>query len=293
MLFFVILLFLLTFLLKYRVECYENRFDNVGNIGNLICQYYYNYVKSILEKKDFIMESDNEFIKLFPKNIIFNKEIYNKLNEQNIEKLNTEYYDMSFWDIKTIEQKKIHDIMKPYMYDIFNTAFINNKLKKKSEVPIIHFRCADTPFIRHKDYYFQNYRYFKKAIEEIKSKIKFEKIILLSCSTHQSELKNQESCKKYSELLKNELNEYNIDIQCGNIVDDFIKMFYAPAVISTISSFSFMSGFFGGGIFIIPSSIKNNGEIEELASEYKGFNILHDRVSDYHNIDEVYNILSE
>ena len=30
------------------------------------------------------MDSDNEFIKLFPKNIIFNQDIYNKLNEQNI-----------------------------------------------------------------------------------------------------------------------------------------------------------------------------------------------------------------
>jgi len=288
----ILLLFLLTFKHRKEKEGYENRFENVGNIGNLICDYYYNYVMCILQKKDFEWFSDNEFIKLFPKKIIFNEDIYNKLKEKKIEyETYKDHHSLSFWNNKTNEQKIIHEIMQPYMYNIFNTAFVNSNLKTKVDYPIIHFRCADTPFMKHQDYYFQNYNYFKKGMEEIKQKVKFDKIVILSCSTHQSTVGIQKACATYSHLLKEALNEYKVEIQCGNIVEDFVKMFYAPAVISTISSFSYMSGFFGGGVFIIPSSITNNREIDELDSHYKGFNILHDSVSDYHNIDEVYKLL--
>ena len=71
-------------------------------------------------------------------------------------------------------------------------------------------------------------------------------------------------------------------------------MFYAPAVISTISSFSFMSGYFGNGIYIQPSMMQNDNEsCLDCNNPYKGYNIPHNKVSEYHNVDEVYKLLIE
>jgi len=295
LLFIIILFLLVTVFNLYSYENYDNRFEKVGNIGNQLCEYYCDYVKAILQKKDFTSQSENEFIKLFPKTLPFNQEIYNKLKEKNIQyETYKDFPSDSFWYNRTNERVIIHDIMKPYMHQIFNKAFIDHNLQKKVDDPIIHFRCADTPFIRNNDYTFQKYSYFKKALNELKEKIHFDKVVILSCSTHLSSKENQESCKQYSILLKNELKDYNVEIECGGIVDDFIKMFYAPAVVSTISSFSFMAGFFGKGVFIVPAAVNfDKEELDEITSEYKGFHIQHDKVKDYHNIDEVYKLLSE
>ena len=103
--------------------------------------------------------------------------------------------------------------------------------------------------------------------------------------------KNIESCNKYAEHLKAQLNNYNPEIKCGTNVDDFVSMFYAPLVISTQSSFSFMSGYFGNGIYVEPNSMYMNKECSDCETEYKNYNIPHNMVDDYHNIDEVYKLL--
>ena len=259
----------------------------------------FKYFISILDKKDFIsdtkstyngkyVEKKYEFIESLPKKIIFNEEINNKLIETNI---NFEYYknvpSLDFWGIHSLEKHKIHSIMKPYMNIIFNDSFTKLGLNTVGKVPIIHFRCADTPFIKISNYHFQKYDFFKDALK----KYDFNKVIILSCTKHLSSNEDKESCMKYAELLKEQLNEYNPEIKCGTNTDDFVSMFYAPLVISTISSFSFMSGYFGNGIYIQPNMMMNNAECNDCPSEYKGYNIPHDKVNDYHEIDEVYKLL--
>ena len=288
---------------------YNNKenYENINiDIGNTLSDYYYNLVVSILEKKDFdytdksyynnsnVTNNKNEFIKAFPHYIPFNETIYNeflknKININTIRRL----VGVAFWGVNKSELGKIHIIMKPVMNKIFNDTFVKLKLKKNVKYPIIHFRCADTPFIKHDMYFFQKYVFFKNALTEIESKIgKITNITILSCADHLSNKKDKAACTKYAELLKKELSNYNTEIKCNSNVDDFVSMFYAPAVISTISSFSFMAGYFGNGIFIEPNSgIEEESPELECGINYKGCNIPHNKVDDYHDINEVYKLL--
>jgi len=269
-----------------NVESFENVTIHIGNVFSV---YYYRYFMSILKKEDFHYENNETFINLFPKFIPFNEELFNKLNNINIKYENyINYEDVAFWTSDTKDKQNIHSIMKSYMNKIMNDTFVKNNLQKEVKYPIIHFRCADTPFVKHPQYYFQKYKYFKDSIDSLPN---FNKIIILSCNSHLSSEENKNSCNQYVELLKEQLNEYNPEIQCGTNVDDFISMFYAPAVISTQSSYSFMSGFFGNGKYIQPNFMNNNEECSTCETEYKGYNIPHNIVNDYHNIDEVYKLL--
>ena len=293
----LILVFILFFLKKKSKENYENiKID----IGNTLSDYYYKYFISILKKENFEYISENvfnqnteikktnNFIDSFPKRINFNEEIFNKLKTRNI---NYEKYkdhmSVGFWISDSREKQIIHSIMKPYMNKIFDETYSKMNLNKNQEYPIIHFRCADTPFVKHTHYYFQKYDYFKNILK----KYDYKKIIILSCTSHLSNEKNIESCNKYAEHLKAQLNIYNPEIKCGTNVDDFVSMFYAPLVISTQSSFSFMSGYFGNGIYVEPNSMYMNKECSDCETEYKNYNIPHNMVDDYHNIDEVYKLL--
>jgi hypothetical protein len=268
----------------------KENFENVSiNIGNILCVYYYNYFISILKKEHFYYKNDDSFINLFPKFIPFDQKISNDFDENNItyEKYKN-YDDVSFWGSETKEKQMIHTIMKPSMNQIMNSVFQENRLQKEVKYPIIHFRCADTPFIKQRHYYLQKYKYFKDALKSVK---KFDKIIILSCNTHLSSEKNEKSCGEYTNLLKEQLAEYNPIVECGTNVDDFISMFYAPLVISTQSSFSFMAGFFGNGTYIQPNFMDENKECNDCDSKWKGYSISHEMVNDYHQIEEVYKLL--
>jgi hypothetical protein len=289
----IILILLIIYTSYISYESYENAPIDIGNVLSI---YYYNLVSSILKKEDFNYSNEAIFIKDFPKFIKFNETIYNEFINNNItidDIVNIE--NSAFWNTQTYKLQKIHYIMKPTINKIFDDTFKSLNLKKEIKYPIIHFRCADTPFIKHKHYYFQKYRYFDESIKEIENKIgKITDITILACFDHLSNNENKSACNIYSTKLKEHLNNYNIHIECNSNVDDFVSMFYAPAVISTISSFSFMSGFFGNGIYIQPNTmINNNEECSECDNKYKGYNIPHNKVNDYHNIDEVYKLLIE
>jgi hypothetical protein len=286
----VVVVFVINHFKRKNRKKFKENFENVSiNIGNILCVYYYKYFISLLKKEHFYYENNDSFINLFPKFIQFDQEISNLLDEKKItyEKYKN-YDDVSFWGSETKEKQIIHDIMKPYMNKIMTSVFEDNKLKKEVKYPIIHFRCADTPFIKQRHYYLQKYKYFKDVLESVP---KFDKIIILSCNTHLSSKKNEESCGEYTHLLKDQLKEYNPEIECGTNVDDFISMFYAPVVISTQSSFSFMAGFFGNGTYIQPNFMDENKECNDCESKWRGYSISHEMVDDYHQIKEVYKLL--
>lgn len=164
--------------------------------------------------------------------------------------------------------------------------------------PVIHFRCADTPFIRHPRYHFQKYEFYKTALNKIKNdkNISYDKVILLSCTSHNSNDKNKTCCNTYSNSLSSYLKyiNYNSIIECKTYVEDFATLFYAPAVISIGSSYSFMSGFFGNGIFI------SGGHLEEIDDTHKctscddwlltNYDIKHKNIDDYY---DTYNVIAK
>ncbi len=300
----VILLIILVIILLNPSS--TDNFENINtNMGNHLADYYYYLFLSILQKKDFkYNESPYTFLKSLPTYIPFddNIDIYNKLSDNNIKYDDyKDYAWLSFWECKNKNSEIIHSIMKPLMNKIIKTALIENQLKKNVSNIIIHFRCADTPFIKSHHYHFQRYQYFKDILDNLKNQTlndNLNSITILTSNKWLSNEKQQKTCSIYVLKLKEYLESigYSVNIDdTGDNLDDFAKMFFAPVIISTHSSFSFMSGYFGEGIYRQPTFIIND---EEQCTDcgdfvYKGYNIKHQDIDDYHNINKVSELLNK
>jgi hypothetical protein len=280
-------------------------------LGNVVSSYFFHLVKSILKKKDFNVsdtpgtlldsEKEKDFIKHFPKHLPYKyDDIYDKLLSAGI---SSQYFDshsdeLAMWTINDKETETIWIIIKPIVQSILDDAFQKSDLVKTVNVPVIHFRCADVPFARHFVYHFQKYAFYKDALKDISSKItKFNSVQISYCNDHNSSEENKTSCDIYIKSLCDYLLSigYDSTIKCQSSLDDFATLYYAPAVISTGSSFSFMSGFFGKGIFI-SAGHQNEGEVQaESVGEwlYKGYNVMHSEISDYHDTANVIKKLYE
>jgi len=274
-----------------------------SQLGNYLSTYFHQLGKSILLKQDFSCKSpDITFVKYLPNYIKYEyDDIYNDFIKNGITEtmFNTTYNcPECAWFVDDKKKETFWLSMKPLVHKLIDDALTKANLKIVVDMPTIHFRCADTPFIKHSQYHFQRFSFFKQAINDLQNKMgtSIAKILLLSCNFHNSTTKEQDSCNKYANLLKTYLEDigYSIEIQCDSAERDFATLFYSPAVISSGSSFSFMSGFFGDGIFI------SGGHIEENSADtchncgdwlYKGFDIKHSAVLDYYNTDLVGKLL--
>jgi len=157
--------------------------------------------------------------------------------------------------------------------------------------PIIHFRCSDVPFEKNNHYPLQKFQYYYDSIKEIKSKgINVDEIMILYNNTHRSNDKNGATCNTYVEMLREYIRQ-NLNIHTKvysrSSLEDFADIFYAPAVISTSGSFSFMSGFFGDGYFIAPCVIDENLDVENISWLKTKYMIHHNIVNDFYDIDEI------
>jgi len=274
-------------------------FENINeNIGNYLSAYYHNLFLSILNKKDFKYNSSNSlFLNKLPTFLSYDKysDIRDKLILENIKYNDYEKYDsLSFWEFKNKNSEIIHSIMKPVIHKIIEDSLTSSGLKHESNNIIIHFRCADTPFLKSHHYHFQKYKYFKDALSQYDNK----NVLILTNNKHGSTEEEQKSCDIYTSKLAEYIKSigYKVNIESGTNVDDFSKMFFSrDGVISTGSSFSFMAGYFGNGKYIQPT-VTDRSNIEQCLEcsdfIYKGYNINHSDVKDYNNIEQVYKLLT-
>ena len=302
---FVTILILSNILLIIQFRQNLENFENVGlDIGNAMCSYFYKLGLSILKKEDFNNNnhygseySNHFFFKSLPQFIKYEyDDIYDDLTSKDITIDNFgNIWDLSVWEIINNQRYEFWNCMKPLIHKILDDTFKKCDLVKKVDNPIIHFRCADTPFSKHEGYNFQYYSFFKDSLKKISTKLnkKYDKVNIMSCSFHHSGKTEQDSCGVYAKSLQDYLKEigYDSDIICNSNIDDFATIFYAPAVISTYSSFSFMSGFFGKGTFISTEFLEGKkcdkcGDFTEY-----GYNLMHNQVDDYNNTDVVINLL--
>jgi len=281
-------------------------FVNINaDIGNVMFVYYYNLVIAILEQRDFIYEpehiqynnvkdipvKDVPFVKNLAKIVPFNKDIFDRITALGA---TTEIFKQLYWcDVCWSTNNNITYgiavILKPTVQKIMEDAFIASDMVKDVDTPVIHFRCADTPFIRNDAYHFQKYRFFKDALDDLESENR--SVILMNCSSHLSQNREKDICATYADSITDYLKEegYTATRVCGDNLDDFATLFYAPAVISTASSFSFMSGFFGKGQFISTSHEPDaNTPVCEDCKEFRhGYNLYHNDVPDYYDVEDV------
>ena len=294
----IILIILIIFLIIPKVYEY---YDNIKlDIGNQISAYFFHLGLAILQKKNFVNNEKNShknnfFFQSLPSHIKYEfDDIYNCLSSKGIKYENfSSIWDIAAWEIEENDRYYFWKCMKPLIHKILNETFKKCGLEKKIKYPIIHFRCADTPFNYHPSYHFQYYSFFTNALDKLNKK--YDKILLMSCSFHKSNENRIKSCNIYTNSLQDYLkkNKYDSEIICNSNIDDFATLFYAPAIISTGSSFSFMSGFFGNGIYI-STELKSDGSYNCNSCNdiiLQGYNLLHENVIDYHDTAKVINLL--
>jgi hypothetical protein len=290
----IIICIILIFIYYINIKSnYSENFENISeDIGNYLSRYFYNYAISISEQKDFEykINSESDIIKYLPTSIQFNEDLFIKFNEKNItnEKIRSSC-DVCIWFCNREWIIDMWKILKPTIHKILNDALTKSNLNTNIVSPIIHYRCADTPFIKNNHYYFQKYSFFKKALSKID--IEDNTIIIMYYNKHHTTNKEQESCNVYADELKKYITSlgYSCVLQSKTNTEDFADLFYSPYVISTGSSFSFMAGFFGNGQFISCENCEENDKECFIDDRLflKGYNLSHSSIDSYYNIDDV------
>jgi hypothetical protein len=283
-----IFLLILSIGVTYKIkEPFENTKED---IGNYMSKYFYHYSISVCKNEDFHYPPHTDvLLKYLPETIPFRPELADSFREKDItlEKL-TKVHDDYLWECREPWIMNLWTLLKPTIQTIYKSAIEQSGLVSDPNT-IIHFRCADTPFIKHVSYHLQRYGFFKETLENVQGKI-----TLMNCSTHRSGKEDQEACSRYVDLLSKYLNTlgYTVETQCKTNVEDFADLFQAKRVISTGGSFSFMSGFFGQGIF---RTTEHSGcDTPECNAIFiRGYNIPHEEVESYHDVDQVYTLLTK
>ena len=305
----IIMIYLIYITYKYLIKSNEFFYENNNinnnvslNVGNELSAYFYDLGKAIINQENFKYKQYNEIffknlpidIKIYELNNIYNCFIQNNITSQFFIENN---YKEALWECINKDKENYNKCMKPIINKILNDTFIKSNLVKNMKEIIIHFRCADVPFVKHYAYHFQKYQYFKDALDDIKQTISTNKVIILYNNSHLSNERNMNACNIYVDELKKYIINlgYNVNIESYSNIDDFAMMFYAPAVISTHSSFSFMSGFFGMGKFISAGHFYEKNIIEKCDNcdnwLYKGYDLNHKDVVDYYDTTTVINQL--
>lgn len=317
----ILLIIILLLLLYYNhtKNYFTNNINTNINIGNTLADYFFNLGKAIINTTEFKNTKNGDFndiifFKDLPNEIKMNtytewSQVYNnfKMNYNNLDEIRNTInieHGSSMWECIDKTRESFWISMKPIINRILNDTFKKSNLMKDINYPIIHFRCADTPFVKHKAYHLQKYSFFKDALNEIKNTTNIfdnqKKILILYNNTHYSNEENKTACNIYADKLKNYIKTlgYEPFIDTYSDIDDFALLFYAPAVISTHSSFSFMSGFFGNGKFISAGHFYENDNNIQICNDcgpwlYKGYDLYHKNVNDYHDTKTIVNKLNE
>jgi hypothetical protein len=283
-------------------------FENLNmDIGNRISEYFYRFGVCILQKTDYRCRENYKgtvFFEHLPTNIPYDAAKFDQIRDEFVRQQITEK-DITticggcdMWEIHYDKIYHFWKAMRTLVHSMMDDAFSKSGLKPTIDNPIIHFRCADTPFIKQQGYHLQYYKFFKTALERINATRQgqghYSRVTLMSCNTHRTNAEQKKACSEYTDSLKTYLNEigYQCDVVCGSNIDDFAAIFYAPAVISTSSSFSFMSGFFGNGVFI---STENTIGRCDACNDWMlyDYNLPHEDVEDYTKTDSVIPLLSK
>ena len=262
------------------------------DIGNFLSDFFYGMGMAFLDGKDYsapdqLLRATREscsnmpFIQNLPYDLKCRKDIQTCMLEKG---LTREIIESSFSKIangagyatSTIiddVHERFWTCMKPLIKEIYDEAFKKSNIHMDIKYPVIHFRCSDTPYMKSANYGFQRYQFFKESLKRIEEETgkKYDKVILCFCNAHFAKEKESKTCDVYADSLVKYLEElgYEVIVKCGNNLGDFATIYFAPAVISTSSSFSFMAGFFSGGVFITEGHKQEKPETDKSEPDNK------------------------
>lgn len=179
--------------------------------------------------------------------------------------------------------------MKGFVFTTLADALSKAGLEKRVDCPVLHFRCSDVPFVRHPGYHMPGKSYYEWCLERIGPTS--ELIILASYEHNIRDLDALAGASlAYTEFVAEVCSRHgiNVTVRTESVLDDFSTLFHAPAVISTGSSFSFMSGFSSGAYFTCQCIEEPNRVIKaNLPWHYPGLPLLHSQVADYFDFHTV------
>uniref|UniRef100_A0A6C0DRI6 Uncharacterized protein n=1 Tax=viral metagenome TaxID=1070528 RepID=A0A6C0DRI6_9ZZZZ len=286
------------------------------SIGNKIIDYFFKMGLAFAKGENFVYElpcyldnKDNIFLlKNLPNNLDINDDVRYCFKYIHLDRVFGENYGFvrdwdyaNLWELTNNDRLQFWTFIRPIANRLLNLILPSYQIENKLEnFPIIHFRCSDVPFIRHGFYHFQRYQYFIDSLNELSKKgVDVSKVYLMHSLTHESSPENMAAATIYILSLAKFLESHNyiVELVSQNVESDFIAMFYAPAVISTCSSFSFVAGFFGNGLFITEGHY--NEDEDGLISQSvcyapfikKGYSVNHKRIVDYYDTESVIKIL--
>lgn len=290
------------------------------SIGNFTSRYFGAVGIAFLQGKDFRagrtmtgLINKDPFFKHLPVFLALDKEVYNKMKMAGVKQSDLLKNPNSYWVIENPGAEGFWLAMRPLIREMLETVFHETGVSLNTRVylPVIHFRCSDVPFVKNMHYHFVRYSFYRDCLAEAekKSGTSFGKVLLLSCHEHNSSSDYMTNCQVYKasliQYLKGSLG-LTVIARCGTPVQDFATMFYAPVVLSAGSSFSFMSGFFGHGIFLSeghftdlsgkPSKkYKNSKGCQDDCGEWlrTGYSIMHSEVDSYQDTDHVISLLKK
>jgi hypothetical protein len=293
--------------LDTNTEFYDIGIDTSSRLGNYLSCYFYKMGLAFLHGKNFktnIQKNGDMFTNYLPEKVIIDKTVQDAFISVGITdvSLQTELDKIdgdcqSAWTVMSKEFETFWKIMKPTINRILKDALEKSNLKKMVDAPVIHYRCSDMPFGKLEYYHFQKYSFFKDSLDIIQQKTgkKYEKVYICYCNSHISSNENQTSCDKYVGSLTEYLESlgYKVINKCQSANEDFATMFYAPGLISTSSSFSFMSGFFSDGVFIASMyDERKNRQCNDCEDWLqRGYTLKHAEVENYHDTTKVINML--
>ena len=291
--------------LYMRNDFISSRKDACGSIGNVLVSYFSGIGVASLQHTSFdISNIDSNFseipiLRTLPRVLdqieLLDQKMKHVSYEGAISSSPTfaKYPYISCWEIHSVERIKFWLALKPLANFLLHNMFLLNNIQPIVRHPVIHFRCGDVPFLRHGLYKFAKYSFYLDALNEFKENgIDTSKVYLMFSNGHGTDWRLKEKSTEYATDLKRCLNEhgYPVEIISNSNIEDLSIMFYAPGVISSCGSFSFIGGLFGVGKFIMNDHSDFPG-MKDLPSEYnfikQGYTINHSEIADYYDTSTV------
>lgn len=168
--------------------------------------------------------------------------------------------------------------MKPEISNILRESkiFSNKKYENKG---VIHFRCSDVPFNKHKYYNLLPKEYYLFALQKMEEQ-RVDEIVFLNCSDWNSKYieNTDQKCNSYISTIADWLQEktkikVNREKICIPVKETYEIMLGSKVLVGSGGSFSFIPGMLKGKNFITPSNI-GEGNLEL----FKKFKNLHKEV---------------
>lgn len=211
-------------------------------LGNILSAFFY-YTNTNFADTDQIDTYKNHFNKMSKSDL---KSFFLHLpwDEKKVQLHNYITRDDATWSSldSTGADKKNYLYYWQTIRPIMREFYAEHLMPINVTVPVVHFRCSDSPFNRNVQYHLTKSSSVSWIADQIKQR-GFKNIILLSCSSHHT--MDKKSCAKYTKEYAQLFSKQGlqVSVQCNSVLHDFSMMVNSPLLISlNASSYSFMAG---------------------------------------------------